>query len=591
MFDFDINNPNEYVAEGTLPKGTIGKGGLSAMADASRGSPQQPNSRLLGGLQGEHSQAELENILFPRIRNTEQLDTARSSRRSRLAELQSSLKKPIDEMTGIDYLLYGMMTNDKPYDSRAGLRKGIAAGMEARMARSKATKDGEVAAAKVGLDFEKSEGDNDDQLEQTAISNLRTLAKPILDRGFGGRSASGGRSGSGSRFRWVPGTGYVDTETLDEQGVPKVVFDDPRLAIQARTVARKSAEKEVESNLHKITFKTAEEREQYIEDRASGIVGELLGATNPQAPSAAAPVRPSKPTGGATKAQAAPGKVPDWRNPAGEEGRMEIFRTEEADIKSKLAAEKDPARKRSLEADLAAVRNEMKAVSPNYELETPDVQAGKTKTAEKLAESQVEYASKLRSDAETGMKIIGAVNELKQLKFDPGAFAKWKQKGGNILEALGSEGPLARAAAQSGNAEAILQNLSNARISLEKGVQTRDDEIRFKAEIARITDPKQGYEYMLKYMTEMANKSIEQQNYVESYRKQKGTYDGAEIAWQKRNQQFGGVVKRYQGSFIGRSEFIKAIVNNPANKKAYAGDESKLLERAEREWNALGGAK
>lgn len=270
---------------------------------------------------------------------------------------------------------------------------------------------------------------------------------------------------------------------------------------------------------------------------------------------------------------------------------MEIWQQEEADLKAKLSAEKDPTKKKRMEGDLAALRNEMQNATAGYTLESPDVQAGKTKTAEKLAESQVEYATKLRSDAETGMKMISAVNELKQLKFDPGAFAKWKQKGGNILEALGSDGPLARAAAQSGNAEAILQNLSNARISLEKGVQTRDDEIRFKAEIARITDPKQGYEYMLKYMSEMANKAIEQHNFVENYRKQKGSYDGADTAWQKRNTEFGGVVKRYQGSFIGRSEFIKAIVNDPKNKAAYKGDEAALTQRAEREWNSLGGRK
>lgn len=581
MFEFNINNPNEYVPPDTLPKSTIGKGGLSAMADAAQGSPGAP--KLLGGLQGERTQADLEDALFPRIRSMEQLDEARAARRGQLSGLQEAIRMPEDELDGFDYIVKGMMENDRGYDPRAGFRKGVAAALDAKKGKSKQKREAEILASKAGLDFEKAEGENDDQLETTALGNLRHLAKPVL-----ARSSGSGGSGSGNRFRWVPGTGYVDTQQLDAAGTPKVVFGDPRLAVQVRQVARKSAEKEVESNLHRITFQTSEEREQYIEARASEIADEVLGGATPQAPGATPAARPSSTPAAPTGKAGKPTNVPGWRSPI-EGGRYEILTTELEDAKKK-GNKQDIA---ALEREIAALPDDEKipGKAPVYPLETPDVQAGKTKTAEKLAESQVEYATKLRNDAETGMKVISAVNELKQLKFDPGYFAKWKQKGGNLLEALGSNGPLARAAAQSGNAEAILQGLSNARISLEKGVQTKDDEARFKAEIAKITDPRQGYEYMLKYMTELANKNIEQYNTVEGYRKAKGNYDGADQAWQKRTSQYGGLVKRYQGGFIGRSEFVDSIVNNPSNKSAYKGDEAALRERAEREWAALGGKK
>lgn len=604
MFDFDINNPNEFIPGQSPAPNEQGQGGLSGLAEAAQSVPGVPAipQQLLGGLQGNNKQDDLENMLFPRIRDMDQLNQARSARRGQLGSLQQALNMPQDEMSGIDHILLGMMTNERPESVGHGYRRGVASALASKNTRTKQKREAAILSAQAGLNFEKSEGDNDDQLESVAISNLRQLAKPILPRVGSLGGAGRGRSGGGSRFRWVPGTGYVDTEVLDETGTPKVVFGDPKVAISVRQAARKSAEKEVESNLHKMTFKTSKEKEAYLESRTDEIASDMLGGTTPPTPSAAAPVRPSGGLAGAMQAKAAPAatapvkraNVPDWRNAAGEEGRMEIYQTEAADIQQKLANEKDPARKRSLQADLTAVQNEMKALGgdlPNYALETPEERAGKTKLNEKLAESQVEYATKLRNDSETSLKMISAVNEIRQLKFDPGAFAKWKQRGGNILEALGSDGPLARAAAQSGNAEAILQGLSNARISLEKGVQTRDDEARFKAEIAKITDPRQGYEYMLKYMEELARKNIDQYNTVETYRKQKGSYDGAEQAWQERNQKFGGLVKRYQGSFIGRTEFINAIVNDPKNKAAYKGDESKLRERAEREWAILGGRK
>lgn len=593
--NFDINNPNEFVLRqpeaDTLPKGTIGKGGLSAMADAAHGSPTQP--KLMGGLQGEKGQDDLEGMLFPRIRNMDQINEARGARRSKLAELQEALQSPDNDFTGIDYIARGMMQNDDPSNVGKGFRKGVAAAMDARLARGASKKKGAIDAADVGLKFEKEEGTNDEQLENTAISNLRALAKPLLSRGAG----SGAGGGRGNPFRWVPGTGLVNLSDIDEStGKPRLVFGDSKTGQGIRSTAIRMAMQEVESNLHKMTFLSSEEKAEYVEARANEIAADIVGGGAPQAggnggrggPAGglAAPVAPPAAPGKkgmATPASAAAAaQTPDWKHPDSG-GRFDT-----------LKFELDEAVKAGRTQDVQMLRNEIKNLPANerpanYMLETPEVRAGKSKFNEKMAETSVGYYDKLRGDSEVALKVKSTVNELKQLKVDTGAFTKWKQKGGNILEALGSDGPLARSAARSGNAEALLQGLSNARITLEKGVQTKDDELRFKREIAQITDPKEGYKYMLKYMDEMANKSVEQFNTVENYRKNNGSLDGAEQAWQKRNQEFGGVVKRYQGAFVGRSEFIAAMMK--ANAAAYKGKEDKLRADVEKAWNALGSGK
>lgn len=597
--EFNINNPNEFVMQGeepaTLPKGTIGKGGLSAMNDAASGSPTQP--KLLGGLQGEKGQAELEAMLFPRIRGMEQINDARGARRAKLAELQAALTSPDNDMDGFDHILRGMLNNPDPSNVGTGFRQGAALAMEERMKRGASKKKGQIDSAKVGLDFEIGEGTNDEQLESGAISNLRSLARPFLSNGARGLGAGGrGAGGRGSPFRWVPGHGLVKLPD-DPDGTPEVVMPDTKTGQGIRSQGLRMAMQEVESNLHKMTFKSSAEKAEYIEQRANEIAAEIAGGTAPQAAPAAPAVRPSTSAGGPAVPPAAPapagkapapGKaksgadMPDWKSPiAG--GRYEI-----------LKHELDEATKAGRTADIAALNREIGNLPANerpknYTLETPEERAVKSAFQTGMAKTSVDYYDGLRKSQEQGLQAKNAIGELKQLRFEPGAFAEWKRKGGNLLEALGSNGPLAKAAAQSGDAKKILQQLTNARVSLEKGVQTKDDVERFQREIAQITDPKEGYRYMLKYMEEMANKQIEQFNAADNYRKQNGHLDGFEQTWQQRNQQMGGLVKRYQGAMVSRSEFINAMMK--ANAAGYKGKEAQLRADVEKAWAQLGGGK
>lgn len=596
MFDFEINNPNEYVPESTMPKSAIGKGGLSAMNVAAQGSPSAP--KLMGGLQGEKGQAELENMLFPRIRDMDQINSARSARREQLSSFQQALQSPDDDLDAFDHILQGMMANPDPSQVGTGFRLGVGNALSARQKKGLSKKKGAIDAAKVGLDFEQSEGTNDEQLENTAISNLRSLARPFLSNGQKGLG-SGRGAGGGSPYRWVPGTGLVNLTELDEStGAPKIVFNDTKTGQGIRAQAMRLATQEAESQTHRMPFKSSEEKAEYIETRANEIAAEIAGgATLPTTPSGgrggpatapAAPVmgqpmgvvRPGK-AGNPAAAVAGAKGMPAWQNPD-PQGRYEIYKAE-------LAAETDPKNREAIMREIARLPANERPV--DYKLELSEDIAGKSAFNQALAKGSVDSYDGLRKGQEQALMTKSVINELRTLKFDPGAFAVWKKRGGNILEAFGSDGPLARAAAQSGSAEKLLQGLTNARVSLEKGVQTKDDVERFKGEIAQITDPKEGYKYMLKYMEELANKQIEQFNVVDRYRQQKGNLDGAEQVWQQRSAQYGGLVKRINNQAVGRTEFVEKFIAVPANKKAYAGNEAALRERAEREWAKMGVAK
>lgn len=646
MADYDINNPNDYVPEpaGSLPPSAIGKGGLSAIGIAARGSLAQPRpAGIAGGLASDNGQLDLESLLFPRVRDSSQLADAKANRQGGLTKLQAALAMPENTMSGIENIARGMAGNDHPWDVGYGFRQGVAGAMDANAARTKLARDSAIQSAQAQMGLDKNEEAIDTKTEDTALNDLTRLAKPI-------RTGAGGAGGQGGvRFKSVPGTGLVDTWTVDEQGVPKVVYGDGKVLSDARMKARKIAEAEAESQQNNLTFKSDADRQNFIQQRTDQIVGGVLTGTFPGKMNNGEPI----PVGAAKPG--VPGAPPKFDNPtppalldglkATESGGDPLafnkdsntmgayqFKPATVQMLHKMGIKFNPFDEKEardaadkylqilqqqnggdMKKALAAygghitvdptayinkvTQNAQASLDPDIfnpdgsrRIAGPEEQRGRIKTAEEVAKNQGEAVSGLKANAETGMNMKSTVDELRQLKFDPGLFAKWKQRGGNIMEALGEKGPLAKMAAESGNAESLLQALSNARISLEKGVQTRDDEVRFKAELAKITDPRDAYDYMLKHMKELGQKSIDHYNYVESWRRDHGgnSYDGSDQAWQKRNDELGGMVKRYQGTFVGRSDFINHMVTDPDNLKAYNGDTAKLNARAEKEWRALG---
>ena len=172
MADFNIINPNEFIPD-NLPKSAIGRGGLSAMAVAAHGSPQAPRPQMLaGGLVTDDGQAQLEQLLFPRIRTPEQLDEAANMRRGALGQLQQAITTPQDTSTGLDNIVLGMMQNDQPWDVGNGFRGGVANAIKSRMSKEKTAQEAAVQAALQGLKFEEGENDDTNKLDSEAVANL-----------------------------------------------------------------------------------------------------------------------------------------------------------------------------------------------------------------------------------------------------------------------------------------------------------------------------------------------------------------------------------------------------------------------------------
>lgn len=606
MADYDINNPNDYVPEpgamagdtvsdsssdSSLPPSAVGKGGLSAIAIAARGSPGKPNPPNLGGLVSAGGQAALEDTLTGRVRSTDQLASAKAERKGGLAKLQEALARPENTRSGIENIASGMAHNDRPWDVGNGFRQGVAGSMDANLAREKLARDSGIESAKAEMGFNSGEEKIDDGMENNALNNLSRLARPI--RG------AGGIGGGGVRFKNVPGTGLVDTQSVDENGVPRVVYADGKVLTEARTKALALATKEAESTENNLTFNSDAERKAWISTRADQYAGLMMANSIPGSVLNGQPANPPGNTVPGAGAQQVPGGV----NTGKIEGKLGTYDFNsldkgtfakmppdmQKDLIATMTANGQDTSALTVKPGLAPVVQSDLAPDGSKRIAGPEEQKARITTADGVSKNLVDGAAALKSTAETGQNMMNTVDELKQLKFNPGAFAQWKQTGGSIADAFGVKGPLVDMANQSSNANALLQALSNARISLEKGVQTRDDEVRFKAELAKITDPRDAYNYMLTHMKELGQKAQDQYNFNEQYRRDHNqNYDGADQAWQQQNKDRSGLVKRYQGSFMGRTEFINHMVSDPDNVKAYGGDTTKLQARAEKEWRNLG---
>lgn len=106
---------------------------------------------------------------------------------------------------------------------------------------------------------------------------------------------------------------------------------------------------------------------------------------------------------------------------------------------------------------------------------------------------------------------LDAYNTLEKIDPNTSAFANVQGYVGTALQGLGLDpnAPIIQDAIKNRQAVTLISQMSNAALRGEKGVQTRSDEVRIGNELARTTDPKQAWTFLVKLGKERAQRKID----------------------------------------------------------------------------------
>jgi hypothetical protein len=113
-----------------------------------------------------------------------------------------------------------------------------------------------------------------------------------------------------------------------------------------------------------------------------------------------------------------------------------------------------------------------------------------------------------------------------------GSFANVRNFSGKLLESMGYPNAEAAKSATtlSGLNNLIMQGIQQ-RLSVQNGVQARDDAERERQSFAQITDPQNVFKHLVKQAQAKALRQMEQEEFYRAWKTDKGTYVGADGAW------------------------------------------------------------
>lgn len=168
------------------------------------------------------------------------------------------------------------------------------------------------------------------------------------------------------------------------------------------------------------------------------------------------------------------------------------------------------------------------------------------KGAEGMGEAYTKDYVSMQDTATAARDQLEAYNALEKIDPNTGAFADVQGYIGTALQGMGIDPntPLIQDAIKNRQANTIISQMSNAALRGEKGVQTRSDEVRIQNELAKTTDPKQAWNYLVQLGKERAQRRVDMHQFA------------------------GEIAKNNNGVPIAaREKFISSIADDPLTQE------------------------
>ena len=474
--------------------------------------------------------AALQQVMMQRMlgrQNTpEQSAQLQENRASALKQYQEALMQPSSgPMTASEVGAYNWIGNMGKMSPFAALTSGVAAGGQALMDSFAGERNGNVAAARVGYD----------DAAQLDVLDSREL--PYLKAGATAKVSVGGTGGA---EKILPLYGKI-FNSYSQQA------KDMQFATPAERTAwiRQNTDETVKATVGQFGISVNPE-----------VLGKLFSATasvDSENADATSTSRIVQSNGSPSAKQTASSEISSASPPG-----MQIA----------------PGTQKARDSEASRLRNgEMDGSLPGWPTmpaepsATPSVDRGKfaqstppgtppfrnvpneklmAKGAEGMGEAYTKDYAVIQDSATSARDQLEAYNALEKIDPNTGAFADVQGYIGTALQGMGIDPntPLIQDAIKNRQANTIISQMSNAALRGEKGVQTRSDEVRIQNELAKTTDPKQAWNYLVQLGKERAQRRVDMHQFA------------------------GEIAKNNNGVPIAaREKFISSIADDPLTQE------------------------
>lgn len=474
--------------------------------------------------------AALQQVMMQRMlgrQNTpEQSAQLQENRASALKQYQEALMQPSSgPMTASEVGAYNWIGNMGKMSPFAALTSGVAAGGQALMDSFAGERNGNVAAARVGYD----------DAAQLDVLDSREL--PYLKAGATAKVSVGGTGGA---EKILPLYGKI-FNSYSQQA------KDMQFATPAERTAwiRKNTDETVKATVGQFGISVNPE-----------VLGKLFSATasvDSENADATSTSRIVQSNGSPSAKQTASSEISSASPPG-----MQIA----------------PGTQKARDSEASRLRNgEMDGSLPGWPTmpaepsATPSVDRSKfaqnpppgtppfrnvpneklmAKGAEGMGEAYTKDYTAMQDSAAAARDQLEAYNALEKIDPNTGAFADVQGYIGTALQGMGIDPntPLIQDAIKNRQANTIISQMSNAALRGEKGVQTRSDEVRIQNELAKTTDPKQAWNYLVQLGKERAQRRVDMHQFA------------------------GEIAKNNNGVPIAaREKFISSIADDPLTQE------------------------
>ena len=474
--------------------------------------------------------AALQQVMMQRMlgrQNTpEQSAKLQENRASALKQYQEALMQPSSgPMTASEVGAYNWIGNMGKMSPFAALTSGVAAGGQALMDSFAGERNGNVAAARVGYD----------DAAQLDVLDSREL--PYLKAGATAKVSVGGTGGA---EKILPLYGKI-FNSYSQQA------KDMQFATPAERTAwiRQNTDETVKATVGQFGISVNPE-----------VLGKLFSATasvDSENADATSTSRIVQSNGSPSAKQTASSEISSASPPG-----MQIA----------------PGTQKARDSEASRLRNgEMDGSLPGWPTmpaepsATPSVDRSKfaqnpppgtppfrnvpneklmAKGAEGMGEAYTKDYTAMQDSAAAARDQLEAYNALEKIDPNTGAFADVQGYIGTALQGMGIDPntPLIQDAIKNRQANTIISQMSNAALRGEKGVQTRSDEVRIQNELAKTTDPKQAWNYLVQLGKERAQRRVDMHQFA------------------------GEIAKNNNGVPIAaREKFISSIADDPLTQE------------------------
>jgi len=474
--------------------------------------------------------AALQQVMMQRMlgrQNTpEQSAQLQENRASALKQYQEALMQPSSgPMTASEVGAYNWIGNMGKMSPFAALTSGVAAGGQALMDSFAGERNGNVAAARVGYD----------DAAQLDVLDSREL--PYLKAGATAKVSVGGTGGA---EKILPLYGKI-FNSYSQQA------KDMQFATPAERTAwiRQNTDETVKATVGQFGISVNPE-----------VLGKLFSATasvDSENADATSTSRIVQSNGSPSAKQTASSEISSASPPG-----MQIA----------------PGTQKARDSEASRLRNgEMDGSLPGWPTmpaessATPSVDRSKfaqnpppgtppfrnvpneklmAKGAEGMGEAYTKDYTAMQDSAAAARDQLEAYNALEKIDPNTGAFADVQGYIGTALQGMGIDPntPLIQDAIKNRQANTIISQMSNAALRGEKGVQTRSDEVRIQNELAKTTDPKQAWNYLVQLGKERAQRRVDMHQFA------------------------GAIAKNNNGVPIAaREKFISSIADDPLTQE------------------------